>query len=122
MKKKSDAPINSQSDISEKLVMLLKQEGKIHVTPDLQDLYDRLYQSLYIMRDFSVDFEVQQSKTFRGRILKLYRRIWRIGASPYIRYHNQFHATLINTLFIQNSILKELEAKINQRVEQNNER
>lgn len=117
MKKQSNAygNVKSESDVLKDLITLLEDEGDIKDMPSLHEIYDQLYRSLYNLRDFSPDLEVQKGNIFKKNILRLYRRIWRIGASPYIRYHNQFHATLINIIFIQNAIIKEQETRINQR-------
>lgn len=107
-------PKQSDHDILDNLINLLEKEGSTEA-PSLQELYDQLYKSLYIMRDFSSEFEAQKRNSLKSRILKIYRSMWRIGANPYIRYHNHFHALLINTIFVQNALIKELESKINQR-------
>lgn len=117
MRKESN---NVQDDLLENLKSLLEKEKKLDNKPSLQELYDRLYHSLYAMRDYSVEFENPSSRTLKQKVLKIYRSIWKIGALPYIRYHNQFHATLINTVFIQHALLKELESKIEKGQQPNN--
>lgn len=111
-----ETDVSPNSELLNNLIVMLESEGKSESNTDYKELYDKLYRSLYVLRDFSVDFEVQHSKGVKGKLLKMFRKVWRIGASPYIRYHNQFHAILINTLFIQNALLKELEAKIEKKV------
>ncbi|WP_018887667.1 hypothetical protein [Paenibacillus massiliensis] len=110
--KRTNQDEKSSTTAHENLLNLLKEEGHLESAPDINELYDRLYKSLYLMRDFSTDFERQETKTFKKRILNLYRKVWRIGASPYIRYHNQFHATLINLLYLQHVIIEDLKSKV----------
>lgn len=108
----TNSSAHSQPDVLDNLMSLLEQEAKLTASPNLQELYDRLFRDLYRMREFSIEFEPQSSTSMKSKILRFYRRIWKIGALPYIRYHNQFHATLINTIFMQHAIIKELEATI----------
>ncbi|MGG4400614.1 hypothetical protein ABEW61_10825 [Paenibacillus amylolyticus] len=107
---KSENGFDSKA-VEENLLNILNQESKLNSDPEIQELYNRLYKSLYLMRDFSLDYEAQDAKTFKKKILKIYRKFWRIGASPYIQYHNQFHATLINLLYLQNVIIEDLKSK-----------
>ncbi|CAM4481088.1 hypothetical protein U9M73_15105 [Paenibacillus phoenicis] len=118
MKNQSETSLKKQLDILEELISMHQKEHQ-HSEENLQDLYTRLYESLYLLRDYSTDWEAPKKNTIKSKILKSIRYIWRIGANPYIRYHNQFHGVLINLIFVQFTLIQQLANKIDKKASDN---
>jgi hypothetical protein len=97
---------NPDKEMGTSIDQILESLKAGYSTDDRQSILDQLYHSLYLQSNYKLT--ALSANSFKHRLRFILLKILMLIMSPYVQYHNKYHATLINIIFIQNQYIKEL--------------